>query len=244
MQLDPEQKETLKREGFVKLPGAVPADLIERALTVINHGVGEGMDPEKMPIYRAQSYVPHLQVHPAVTDLLFASPLLSLTQSVFGEDGLETVTKGQVTIRFPEVEFRKQHRGHIDGFPTATNGVPPNTIRSFSALLGVFLTPVRRPDAGNFTVWPKSHHTLNAYFRDQHVNALINGMPDLEHGAPYPVQGEPGDAVLAHYMLAHSAGVNFSPYPRVMVFYRLKNRQHKSWPDPGFVNLWDDWPGL
>ena len=68
-------------------------------------------------------------------------------------------------------------------------------------------------------------------------------MPDLELGPPNPVQAEPGDVVLAHYMLAHSAGVNRSPYPRHMVFFRLKHRLHKSWPDPGFVDLWNNWPG-
>ena len=74
---------------------ALPLELIERALTVINHGIGEGMSPEKMPIFRAQSYVPELQIHPAVTDLLHASPLLGLTESVFGVGGLEPVTKGR-----------------------------------------------------------------------------------------------------------------------------------------------------
>jgi hypothetical protein len=243
MQLSPAQKESLRRDGFVLLRNALPVELVERALTVINHGIGEGMSPDKMPIYRAQSYVPELQVHPAVTDLLHASPLRGLTESVFGVGGLEPVTKGQITVRFPELEARKTPRGHIDGFPTATNGVPAGTIRSFTGLLGVYLTPVRRPDAGNFTVWPGSHETLSAHFRAQHVNALINGMPDLDLGPPNAVQAEPGDAVLAHYMLAHSAGVNRSPYPRYMVFFRLKHRMHKRWPDPAFVELWNDWPG-
>ena len=243
MQLDAPQKDSLRREGFVLLRKALPLELVERALTVINHGIGEGMSPEKMPIFRAQSYVPELQIHPAVTDLLHASPLLGLTESVFGVGGLEPVTKGQITVRFPELEPRRTPRGHIDGFPTATNGVPQGTIRSFTGLIGVYLTPVRSPDAGNFTVWPGSHETLSAHFRDQPVDALLNGMPDLDLGSPNPVQAEPGDAVLAHYMLAHSAGVNRSPYPRYMVFFRLKHRMHKQWPDPAFVDLWNNWPG-
>jgi len=205
MQLDPAQKDSLRREGFVLLRKALPLELIERALTVINHGIGEGMSPEKMPIFRAQSYVPELQIHPAVTDLLHASPLLVLTESVFGVGGLEPVTKGQITVRFPELEPRRTPRGHIDGFPTATNGVPSGTIRSFTCLLGIYLTPVRRPDAGNFTLWPGSHETLSAHFRKQPVDALLSGMPDLDLGPPNPVQAEPGDVVLAHYMLAHSA---------------------------------------
>jgi hypothetical protein len=92
---------------------------------------------------------------------------------------------------------------HIDGLPTPLNGVPANVLVSnFTVLVGVFLSPVRSEFAGNFTVWPGSHHRLERHFREHGLETLRNGMPDIPLGPPLQLLAEPGDVVLCHYQLA------------------------------------------
>jgi hypothetical protein len=244
MRLDPEQERSLREVGFARLPGAVPANLVESALRVINHRLGEGMSPELLPTFRAQSYFPELKGEPAITDLFYRSPLHALADSVFGAGGLEPVKGGQIAIRFPMLERAPGPRGHIDGIPTATNGVAPGSVASFTALMAVFLTPLRQAEAGNFTVWPGSHRRMAEYFREHRADELPSGMPHFDYGAPEPILAEPGDALLAHYMLIHGAAINMTPFPRYAVFFRLKHVAHKPWPDPRFSLLWSEWHGL
>jgi hypothetical protein len=180
----------------------------------------------------------------AITDLFHRSPLRTLTENIFGKGGLEPVKGGQIAIRFPVLAPVAGPRGHIDGIPTPTNGVKPGTVASFTGLIAVFLTPLRQHDAGNFTVWPGSHIKMAEHFREHGADQLTGGMPPFDSGKPEPVLAEPGDVLLAHYMLIHGAGINLTPFPRYAVFFRLKHQEHRSWPDPAFCDLWSDWRGL
>jgi ectoine hydroxylase-related dioxygenase (phytanoyl-CoA dioxygenase family) len=51
---------------------------------------------------------------------------------------------------------------------------------------------------------------LQAHFRKHGPEALGNGMPRIAFGAPAQLMSEPGDVVLCHYQLAHTAAVNLS----------------------------------
>ena len=131
---------------------------------------------------------------------------------------------------------------HIDGLPTPFNGLPSNTLFSnFTVLVGIYLSPVRTEFAGNFTVWPGSHHVLEAHFRKHGPEALRNGMPRIPLGQPVQLMTEPGDVVLAHYGMAHAAAVNLSTVDRYAVYFRLwlKGIKYRRWHL--MTHIWTGW---
>ena len=54
MELTREQKEHVYEQGYVKVPGVVPQERVNAALRAINHSLGEGVDPSKLPTLRAE----------------------------------------------------------------------------------------------------------------------------------------------------------------------------------------------
>lgn len=131
---------------------------------------------------------------------------------------------------------------HIDGLPSPFNGVPSSVLVSnFTALIGIYLSPVRTEFSGNFTVWPGSHHILEAHFRELGRKALRNGMPRIPLGEPVQLMTEPGDVALCHYGLAHTAAVNLSAIDRCAVYFRLwlKRIGYRRWHF--MTHIWDGW---
>ena len=100
---------------------------------------------------------------------------------------------------------------------------------------------MRTEFAGNFTVWPGSHHILEAHFRERGTEALRYGMPCIPLGQPVQLMTEPGDVVLCHYSLAHTAAVNLSSVDRYAVYFRLwlKDMEGRRWHL--MTHIWDGW---
>ncbi|WP_274651007.1 phytanoyl-CoA dioxygenase family protein [Paenibacillus humicola] len=246
MKLTYEQREHLLEHGYVKLPGVVPKLMVDEAVKAINHSVGEGMDTERMPIFRSQSYCPELQRDPVITGLLNKTPIWELAESVIGEGKLKPAGAGQIALRFPAAaELNSLRTGyHLDGMHSPNNGVPKGVIANFTALVGVFLSDLPKPNAGNFTVWPGTHRLFEAYFREHGPDALLNGMPPVPMPEPVQITGQAGDAVLVHYQVAHGIGPNVSPNIRYACFFRLKHVDHDlDWRAP-MRNIWLHWPGI
>ncbi len=84
MELNARQKQELRDNGYVQVPGVVPPLMVEAALRAINHAVGQGMNVADMPRFRAQSYCPEIQNTPPITDLLKKTPAWDLVESVIG----------------------------------------------------------------------------------------------------------------------------------------------------------------
>ena len=131
---------------------------------------------------------------------------------------------------------------HIDGLPTPLNGVPADVLVSnFTVLVGVFLSPVRSEFAGNFTVWPGSHHRLERHFRENGLETLRNGMPDIPLGPPIQLMVEAGDVGLCHYQLAHAVAANLSTADRYAVHFRLElaDINQRRWEL--MTDIWQGW---
>ncbi len=243
MELTQEQKRALCAQGFVKLPGVVPPETVGAALRAINHSLGNaGIPPADLPTLRARSFCPELQGQPAIADLVNKTPIRSLAESAIGAGKIRPVGGGQVALRFP-IEGEPGEPGpHLDGMYTPTNGVPQGTIQNFTALVGVFLSDLPHPYAGNFTVWPGSHHLYERYFREHGPEALLQGMPPVDLPAPEQFLCRAGDAVLAHYLLAHGIAGNASPHIRYAIFFRLNHVEHD--PRRNMVEMWSEWEGM
>lgn len=245
MELTQEQKQALYEQGFVKLPGIVPQELVHKALFAINASLGsEGIDPSQLIRFRAQSFCPEVQKTPAITDLLTASPLWSLAESAIGKDTLQPVTSGQIALRFPGPGPVSAGRPHIDGMHTPTNGVPAGQINSFTSLVGVYLSDIPHEFMGNLSIWPGTHHSYEKYFREQGPQSLLNGMPPIAMPEPVQLTGQAGDAVIAHYELAHGIAANVSPFIRYAVYFRLSHKKHESWKWESMTDVWLEWAGM
>lgn len=247
MQLSVVQKQQLYEQGYVHVPGVVPRVMVNATLRAINHSLGEkGIAPEQLPIFRSQSYCPELRQTPIISDLLNKTPAWALAESAIGVGKIQPVNGGQIALRFPGLQDPPGvPRAHIDGTYSPNNGVPKGQIRNFTMLLGVMLNDVHEPYAGNFTVWPGTHHLFERYFRQHGADKLVDGMPVIDD-MPEPVQltGQAGDVVLCHYQLAHTAAPNVSPHIRYAIYFRLKHVRHGETRPETLTDIWLDWEGM
>ncbi len=245
MELTYEQKQTLYDQGFVKLPGTVPKELVHDALRAINASLGsEGIDPARLSIFRSQSYCPEITTTPPIERLLNASPLWSIAESALGTDAIQPVHYGQIALRFPVMGEAARATPHLDGMYFPNNGVPAGTIRNFTALIGVFLSDIPHEDMGNLAVWPRTHRLYENAFREHGPQSLLNGLPPVELPQPQQITAQAGDAVFCHYQLAHGITGNSSPFIRYGIFFRLIHKNHDAWQWECMTNIWREWAGM
>ena len=236
------QKAGLFEDGYVRVPGVVPAARVEAALRAINHSIGQGLPPSEMAIYRSRSFCPELQRARVILDLCHETAAAGLAESLLGP--IEAVRTGQIALAFPQTGTPEPPYPHLDGLHTPTNGVPAGEVRSFTLLVGVILSDVTTAGAGNLTVWPGSHRLYETYFRERGPKSLLEGMPKVELPEPVELTGRTGDVVLCHYQLAHAVGANTSPHVRYAVYFRLKSRGHDGRRWDCLTDVWKEWPGL
>jgi ectoine hydroxylase-related dioxygenase (phytanoyl-CoA dioxygenase family) len=246
MQLSVRQKREIYENGFVRIPGVVPGVMVDAALRAINGSLGQnGIDPERLPIFRSQSYCPELQGEPVIRDLFNKTPAFELAESATEPGKLKPVGGGQVALRFPSAQDPPNPpRPHLDGMYSPTNGVPEGEIHNFTMLAGIFLSDVTEDYAGNFTVWPGTHHLFEGWFRKHGPESLLDGMPKVTMPEPLQVKCRAGDLVLCHYQLAHGAAPNVSPHTRYAIFFRLTHADHAGQKFETMTDLWREWPGV
>lgn len=248
MELGPADRRRLVDDGYVLLPGVVPRPRVEAALRAINASLGErGMAPERLGEMRARTFCPEVVEAPEIVGLFGATPLAALAESAIGAGRLRAPTRGQIALRFPlpaQAPPAADPPPHVDGMYTPDNGVPAGTLYHFTALAAVFLSDVTAAEAGNFTVWPGSHTVLSGHLRRHGVESLLAGFPALPLGDPRPIQASAGDALLAHYLLAHGVSANRGPAVRYAVFFRLFHVDHDQVGTRALLDPWAEWEGL
>ena len=245
MTLTQEQKQQFFDQGYLHLPGIIPTETLNTALRAINGYLGrEGMDPKDLNRYRAQSYCPGLGKESYITDLFNATPVKEAAESAIGVGKIKPVGGGQIALRFPSLDPPREPGPHIDGMYSPTNGVKEGTIGNFTALAGIFLSDVPAPYSGNFTVWPGTHHQYEQFFREHGPEALLQGMPPIVMPEPVQITAKAGDAVLAHYCLAHGVAGNGAPHTRYAIFFRLHHSEHDQLHWESMTDIWREWEGM
>jgi hypothetical protein len=232
-----------RRNGYAIFAGMCPQPLMRAARSAIDRDLETNFDPARQIEYDHQSYCPAILGSRRLMALLLKSGIGAKLDEIIGFDRLAR-DQGQIALRRAgNAPQAYPPEPHIDGLPTPFNGVPQDIlVDNFTALVGVYLSPVRRKFAGNFTVWPGSHHVLEKHFRDQGPEALSSGMPGIPLGKPVQLMTEPGDVVLCHYGLAHSAAVNLSAEDRYAVYFRLRLREINDTNRWQFMtHIWQGW---
>jgi hypothetical protein len=227
------------------VPGVVPQVMVDAALRAINHSVGEGMNVDDMVRFRSRSFCPELTQETVITDLINRTPAWALAESAIGAGKIRPVGGAQIALRFPGMQDPPPRaKPHLDGMYSPTNGVPEGTIQNFTALLAVLLSDLPHPHAGNFTVWPGTHHIYERYFREHTPQSLLNGMPDVALPEPEQITGQAGDIVFCHYQIAHGVTPNVSPHVRYAIFFRLRHVDHDDHKWESMTDIWLEWEGM
>jgi hypothetical protein len=228
----------LVRDGYALFPNVIPESLAEAARAAIARDLAERFDPARQMEYDQQSYCPDLRAAPEIMALLLNSPVRALLDAAIGFDQL-VYGPGQIAIR--RADGPAPPKAHIDGIATPRNGVVGPELNTFTALVGVFLSDVPTEHAGNLTVWPGSHHAVEAYFRERGPAAMTEGMPPVAPGNPVQLICAAGDVVLCHYQLVHTAATNRAPADRIAVYFRLGLADIDSRRWHLLTNIWDGW---
>ena len=249
MQLTYAQKLEFYEKGYVRIPGVVPAVMVDAAVKAINHSFGKGIDPERMITFQAQSFCPELRQAPVICDLYNRTPVRSLAESMIGDGKIAPITGGQIAVRFPLLDDPPPALGpHLDGRHSPHNGVPAGHLRSFTMLAGIALSDVPTAYAGNLAVWPGTHRLYEEYFRAFGTDILLRGgaegMPPIGMPEPEQMIARAGDAILVHYQVAHCAAPNVAPHPRYAIYFRLRHVNHESQRPQNLSDIWMEWDGM
>ena len=110
MQLTYAQKLEFYRKGYVRIPGVVPVVMVDAAVKAINHSFGNGIDPEKMITFQAQSFCPELRQASEIIDLYNRTPVRPLAESMIGEGKVDQVSRGRSPSASPFWMIRRLRR--------------------------------------------------------------------------------------------------------------------------------------
>jgi hypothetical protein len=168
------------RDGYACFRGLCPEPVVRTARAAIDADLAANYDPGRQIEYDHRSYCPDLRGTPPIMALLLDSGIPDRLNEAMGFDRLG-YDGGQIALRQAHNGKRElPPEAHIDGLPSPHNGVPADILVSnFTVLAGIFLSSVRQKFAGNFTVWPRSHHVLEVHFREYGPEALRGGMPQI-----------------------------------------------------------------
>lgn len=244
------QFDSLRDDGYVHLPGVVPERLVRTARRAINSSLAaEGLHPDFLPVYRAQSYCPELRRSRPVLDLVEESELWPLLRSLIAQGDVQLPSSAQIRLEFPlhDGSSATEPTPSLDGIIPSSAAFPEGRVENYTALLAVFLSDVPGPDAGNLTVWPGTHRAYEEYFRAHGPETLLDGVPRIDLPEPEQISVKAGDAVLVHYQTARSTSVNLSPHIAYAAHFRIRTARHESlaWENTAhwepMTNIWQEW---
>lgn len=254
-----EQLESFRKTGFLVLRRAVPPDLVKRAQRAILADLRDTYRPEDLDMMSAQSFCRELQRDDGgvLSDLMQCSILMRAVESLVGPAPWGKGHMPQVAVRFPEDPRFDGLPGtttwpHIDGVPTASNGV--GQFSPFTALVGVALSDQLEDFEGNLVVYPGSHQQGCSSFQRQREasgtlwpsgNAALVPEGGIDGIAPLQLHLHAGDAVIAHYLLAHCVAEHRGSDIRINAYWRFTHQAHKRDLDQGRQDfVCDLWSGF
>jgi hypothetical protein len=251
MALSRSQRQAFMRNGFLLLRDAVPMRLVNAARRRVNHELGV---PGRMidgGVEGAAKLAGNTSNSEEVRRLFHHSDVAKYVDALLGAGNVEPPSGAQIALRFPELGDPRDPLGS----EWHTDGMRQGKLHPFTLLVGVALSDATEPLAGNLTVFPESHRTLQRLltadgklrgYSDECFKAdSVWGegtLPDM--GTPVQLLMGKGDVVLAHPNLAHRGGLNFSPDIRYQIYFRIKHKQFDARLSDSTNDLWADLDGL
>jgi phytanoyl-CoA dioxygenase PhyH len=209
--------------GYVVIRDVIPPAILAAASRAIERLINEQPPPEG---HVGQHFYWLSSTDGSPLPALFHdTPLHGLAQSLVAPGEIEIAfDQLQVALNIPPFSHRPGCH-HLDGYLEGQQ-----TPATFTMLAGVLMSEQKDENSGNLWVWPGTHRTHAAFFRERGPEALVEskGYPKIELPEPSQVLGGPGDVVLAHYLLGHNIGGNYaSDKTRRAVYFRLRRVGHQ-----------------
>ncbi|GLY77667.1 phytanoyl-CoA dioxygenase family protein [Actinoallomurus iriomotensis] len=232
---DAQIKEFAER-GYVLVPQVVPGDLLDEAARRIDEVAAA--DPPAEDERGPHFYFLETKDEPALIAPLTGSPAFGLAEDLAGRGTLDVPWQVQVALNIPPYSHRPGGP-HIDAAHAEPEDGP---IRgTFTLLAGILMTDQLTENAGNLWVWPGTHLTHAAYFRE-HGPRMFCAYPPIDLPEPEQITGRAGDLLLAHYLLGHNIGGNYeSDQTRRALYFRLSNTDHASHRSAFLQDAWLDY---
>jgi hypothetical protein len=153
--------------------------------------------------------------------------------------------------RVPEKWYAEWHIDNYTEKDFRRHHPPPE----FTCLVGIYLTDNEQEFAGNYTVFPRAHHQIQAFSRKHGMEYYaLNGLRDicLPLSEPYQIKAKKGSVVIAHRMLPHLISApNITDTTRTIVWYRIKADQEQAQAQAQdqnvssiYYNIWKEWSAL
>ncbi|MFJ8078961.1 phytanoyl-CoA dioxygenase family protein [Streptomyces sp. NPDC096176] len=244
MPLTAEEKAAFKRDGVLIRRGLVAPDVTRRAISLIDTWYRERLDPEDIPAYSQRTFAPELGNHPDVLALYTETEAVTLASGLLGETSPVSTTQIQIRVAeagLPGVQPEKAM--HVDG--VSCPHIDPQELRTFSLLVGVVLSDINDPQGGALRYLPGGHHTMAQWFSDQWSLGITEQVPpEIEREEGVFFLGAPGDVLLMHHLVPHTVGRNFTPFPRVMAYFRVSHPDHSRRRLEALRDPWLDYPPL
>ncbi|MFJ2195354.1 phytanoyl-CoA dioxygenase family protein [Streptomyces violaceusniger] len=244
MTLTPEEKHTFKRDGAVIRRGLIAPELVRRAASLVENWYRDRLKADDVPAYSQRTFAPELGSHPDILALYGGTGAADLAGDLLGDTA--PIKTAQIQIRVPESEFpgvQPEKPMHVDG--VSCPHLDPRELRTFSLLVGVVLSDVTSAQDGALRYQPGGHRTMADWFRSEWSLGMTEQVPpEVNHEQGVPLLGAPGDVLLMHHLVPHSVGRNFTPFPRVMAYFRVSHRDHKGRRLEALRDPWLDYPPL
>ena len=237
--LSDSQVNEFAERGYILIPQVVPGDVLDKANRRVDEVVAAA--PPAQDKRGAYFYFLETKDEPALLAPLTSSPALSLAEDLTGRGTLEVPPQVQVALNIPPYPHHPG-RPHIDAGNAEPSGGPVRG--TFTMLAAILLTDQLTENSGNLWVWPGTHLTHAAYFR-QHGPQTFCAYPPIDLPAPEQVTGQAGDLMLAHYLLGHNIGGNYEPgQTRRALYFRVSAIGHASRPEEFLQDAWLDYASL
>jgi Phytanoyl-CoA dioxygenase (PhyH) len=233
------------KAGVLIRKSCVPLSMLEIIRNKINNWFQYSFDASRINEYTQTTFAPDLRSDESLLAIFNQSALKELASLLLSPARLQSVATGQVQIRLPDSEFPLQPEKsmHVDG--VSCPHLDPAELRTFTLLVGVIVTPVELSEAGALRYLPGAHHKMAKWFREEWTPASTDQVPKLVGAMEgIPFTGSPGDAIIMHHLIPHSVGINQTPTPRVMVYFRVKHEDHDRQKVAALKDPWLEFPGL
>ena len=234
--LSESQVNEFAERGHIVVPQVVPRDILDKAAERIDEIVAA--DPPAADKRGEHFYFLPTRDEPALRAPLTRSPAFGLAEELAGAGTLKYPWQVQVALNIPPYSHRPGGP-HIDAANSEPTGEP--IAGTFTLLAGILMTDQLTENSGNLWVWPGTHLTHAAYFRD-HGPHLHCAYPPVDLPEPEQVTGRAGDLLLAHYLLGHNIGGNDeSERTRRALYFRISNIDHASHREAFLQDTWLDY---
>ncbi|MEV1040470.1 phytanoyl-CoA dioxygenase family protein [Streptomyces sp. NPDC050204] len=230
-------------DGVLIRRGLVPEQILGPAARRVSTWMRHEYDAARLAGYTNQTFAPSLARHPDLLGLYHHSGLHELVTQLMHPAAAAPVTTAQIQIRLPDSADQPAKDMHVDG--VSCPHLHPEDLNTFTLIAGVVLSGSATSDAGALHFVPGGHQRMARYFASEWtLGQAAQTPPDIAARSGTALTAEPGDVIVMHHLVPHRVGLNTSPVPRTMAYFRIQHTDHHRLAERALADPWLEYPGL